>query len=181
MLPVASAITTLRRTVTFRKCIQPLPILVMKLKTASDPTAKIGGTLRPKISTGSRSTPPPRPVIPIRVPTTRPIRILAAISIQLLSRGRSGVNANESLALQMQDDLLGGFFGRQIRGVDDYFRVFRLLIRVWNTCELLDNAGTRLGVKTLAIALLTGFEPGRDVHQNESSERFDHTAYLFAN
>src|SRR5438445_13454311 len=130
MLPVSSAMTTLRRTVPFRKCIQPLPILVMKLKTASDPTAKIGGTLRPKISTGSKSTPPPSPVIPIRVPTTRPIRILAAISIQLLSRDRSRVNANESFALQVQNDLLGGFFGRQISGVDDYFGVFWLLIRI---------------------------------------------------
>src|SRR5207253_9149863 len=46
LLPVASAITTLRRTVPFRKCIQPLPTLVMDLNTGSDPTAKIGGTVR---------------------------------------------------------------------------------------------------------------------------------------
>src|SRR5438046_2045475 len=48
----------------------------------------------------------------------------------LLSRGRSRINANESLALQMQNDLLGGFFGRQIRGVDDYLGIFWLLIRI---------------------------------------------------
>ena len=48
MLPTASATTTLRRTVPLRRCIHPEPIFVTKLKTASDPTARIGGTLRPR-------------------------------------------------------------------------------------------------------------------------------------
>src|SRR5207237_5489549 len=99
----------------------------------------------------------------------------------LLSRGRSRINANESLALQMQNDLLGGFFGRQIRGVDDYLGIFWLLIRIRNTSELIHNAGTSLSVMTFAIALLTGFERSRELHLNESSNQFEHTEYLFTN
>src|SRR5271169_3564737 len=49
MLPTASAMTTLRRTVPFVRCKRPAGIFVKKLNSASEPTATIGGTLRPKI------------------------------------------------------------------------------------------------------------------------------------
>ena len=52
-------------------------ILVKKLNSASDPTAIMRGTLEPNIRTGSRRTPPPTPVIPMRVPTTNPIKTLS--------------------------------------------------------------------------------------------------------
>ena len=41
-LPTTSAKTTLRRTVPFRKCTALAPILVTKLKSASEPTARSG-------------------------------------------------------------------------------------------------------------------------------------------
>src|SRR5580704_10971576 len=120
-LPTANARTTLRRTVPLRKCTQLEPILVKKLKTASDPTARMGGTLSTKINNGSKSTPPPKPVMPIRVPTTKPIRILSAIAMTELvaasSPGNAGpelrpssVHSDEALPLQVQNDLLCSFF-----------------------------------------------------------------------
>ena len=80
-LPLARASTTLRRTVPLRKWSQPDPILVTKLKTASEPTARIGGTFRTKIKIGNSRTPPPSPVIPIKVPTNKPIKIVTAAVI----------------------------------------------------------------------------------------------------
>ena len=43
MLPTASAITTLRRTVPFLRCSRLAGIFVKKLNSASEPTAMIGG------------------------------------------------------------------------------------------------------------------------------------------
>ena len=51
------------------------PILVTKLKRASDPTARIEARANRKSGWAAADTPPPTPVIPIRVPTTKPIRI----------------------------------------------------------------------------------------------------------
>src|ERR1700693_48759 len=127
-LPTAKARTTLRLTVPLRRRTTLEPILVKKLKNASDPTARIGGTLRAKINSGSKSTPPPKPVMPIRVPTTKPIRILRASSMtewvagdnRELSRslGRSSVDSDEAFLLQVQDNFLRGFLRRQIARVD---------------------------------------------------------------
>ena len=61
----------------FFRCTMLAGILVKKLKSASEPTAMIAGTLKPKIRMGSSRTPPPTPVRPIRMPTTKPIRILS--------------------------------------------------------------------------------------------------------
>src|SRR5437660_11035876 len=123
-------------------------IFVKKLKTASEPTATIAGTLRPKIRMGRSKTPPPSPVRPMRVPTKKPTRILAAnkgITIPAISSvadlaswrdgrlarpggrgrpplhktlGRRSVYANKTLLLEMQDDLLSSFFGRKFHRVD---------------------------------------------------------------
>ena len=79
-LPRARASTTFRRTVPFFRCIRLAGIFVKKLKSASEPTATMGGTLSPKISTGSSSTPPPTPLIPMRMPTINPITIFSRSS-----------------------------------------------------------------------------------------------------
>src|SRR4030081_3235219 len=127
MLPTASAITTLRRTVPFFKCRSPAGILLKKLKSASDPTAMIAGTFRPKISTGSSRTPPPTPVRPIRTPTTKPTRILIAIKFiatKLALLSGSG-DADEAFAFQVQNDLLGCFLRRPLAGVNGHLSVGR--------------------------------------------------------
>ena len=80
MLPTAMANTTFRRTVPLRRCRMLAGILVRKLKSASDPTAMMAGTRRPKMSVGSSKTPPPSPVKPISIPTPKPIRIFASTS-----------------------------------------------------------------------------------------------------
>ena len=80
MLPMARAITTLRRTVPFLRCNRLAGIFVKKLNSASEPTAMIAGTFNPKIRMGSSRTPPPTPLMPMRTPTTKPTRILAASS-----------------------------------------------------------------------------------------------------
>src|SRR6202171_6364441 len=148
MLPTASAITTLRRTVPFFRCKSPAGILVKKLKSASDPTAMIAGTFRPKISTGSSRTPPPTPVRPMRTPTTKPTRILIAIkfiatTLALLSGSR---DADEAFAFQVQNDFLGCFLGRQLAGIDGYLSVGRNLIGIRDTGELLEDSSPSLGI-----------------------------------
>src|SRR6266849_1973226 len=172
MLPTAIASTTLRRTVRFHRCRAPAGILVRKLKSASDPTAMMAGTCRPKMSVGSSSTPPPSPVNPISVPTAKPIRIFASKSSmpylvvpdpqfcvkqkrperRELRTGNWGlslsvvVNSNEALAFQMQNDGLRGLIGTQLPGVNHNLGVRGRFIRIGNTRELLYDAGACLGV-----------------------------------
>src|ERR1700731_2433496 len=100
------------------------PILVTKLNSASEPTARIGGTPKPKIRIGSSKTPPPNPVIPIRAPTPKPTRLLISKSMTLpASANHSFVGpqpesldrlrccSDKTFSLQMQDNFLSGFFG----------------------------------------------------------------------
>src|SRR5436190_14009188 len=102
-------------------------ILVRKLKAASEPTAMIAGTFRPKISKGRRRTPPPNPVSPIRVPTIRPITILSAISSMVSEccnsvacrRRRFSIDSDETLLLEMQNDFLRCLFRAEFGGVND--------------------------------------------------------------
>ena len=65
---------------------------------------------------------------------------------------RLGFGADVTFALQMQDDLLGGFVGRDLGGVDRDFGVGRSLVGIGNAGELLDDAGAGLGVQSLAVA-----------------------------
>src|SRR5258708_3537956 len=96
------------------------PILVTKLNSASEPTARIGGTPKPKIRIGSSKTPPPSPVIPMRVPTPKPTRLLISKSMQVPAQplvippgetsDRLRCRSDEAFPLQMQDDFLRRFF-----------------------------------------------------------------------
>src|SRR5579863_4724131 len=187
MLPIPRATTTLPRTVPFFKCRRLAGILVKKLKSASEPTATIAGTRRPKISTGSRRTPPPTPLSPMRIPTTKPTAILAASNSmiyslpprpRLLSRG--SVYSDEALAFQMQNDFLRGFLGRKFPGVDRHFGIGGSFIGIGDPSELLEDAGAGLGVQALAVTLLADFDRSRDVHQDEASVGLDHLANVFA-
>src|SRR5271170_1447701 len=149
----------------------------------------IGGTLRTKIRTGSRSTPPPTPVIPIRVPTTKPIKTfsMSITNPMQLCRGlfaprsvRLSVDPDESLPLQMQNDLLRCFLGTEFSGVDHNFSICRFLVRVRNAGKLLENAGASFSVETLAVTLFTSLHRGRDVNQDKATAGFNHAAYGFA-
>src|SRR5438874_866255 len=176
------------------------PILVTKLNAASDPTATIGGTLSAKIKSGSKSTPPPSPVIPIRVPTTKPITILATMLFpnqsrswqpcSLLNRslrdlrfrlsgGGAGTDSDEAFSLKMQNDLLCGFFGCHFRGVNHHLGIPGFLVGIRDASELLQDSGARLGVQSLAIPLFANFERRRNMHQDESAQGLDHGAYVF--
>ena len=46
--------------------------------------------------------------------------------------------ADVPLTLEVQDDLLSGFLGRQTGRVDDHLGVFRHLVRVGDTGEVID-------------------------------------------
>ena len=133
------------------------------------------------MSSGSSRTPPPTPVIPIRVPTTKPIRILSS-DFHVCVRGcpfqRSKlhtlcglvVGADEAFAFEVQDDLLRGFFWCQFGGIDDNFGVLGLLVRIRDTSELLKDAGAGLGVQTFTVALFAGFNRRGNVDKNEPAK-----------
>src|SRR6201993_3142064 len=178
MLPTARAITTFRRTVPFFRCIRLAGILVKKLNSASEPTAIIGGTLRPKISTGSSNTPPPTPLNPIRMPTTKPTTILASRSMSgpLFRLCCRSVYSDEAFPLKVQDNFLCGFLGRQLASVNRYLSIRRSFIGIGNARELLENSRARFRIEPLAVALLADFHRGRDVHENKAAERLNHLA-----
>jgi len=50
------------------------------------------------------------------------------------------------LAFEVEDDLVGGFFGGQVFGVDHYFSVGRLFVGVGDAGELLEDSSPSLGV-----------------------------------
>ena len=53
-------------------------------------------------------------------------------------------------------------------------------VRVGDAGEFLQNAGPRLGIKPLAVALLADFDRGGNVHQNESAVRLDQLANVLS-
>src|SRR5262249_26101937 len=55
-----------------------------------------------------------------------------------------------------------------------------LLVRIGNSSKLLQDAGPRLGIKSFAITLLTDIDRGREVNENEATDRFNHRANIFA-
>src|SRR5580765_6106283 len=184
-LPTASAMTTFRRTVPLFRCIRLAGIFVKKLNRASDPTAIIGGTRSPKISTGSSNTPPPTPLNPIRMPTTKPTTTLASRSMcnppsyYAVLRNCS-VHSDEALALKVQNNFLRRFFWRQIPGVDGHFRISWRFVWIRDAGELLENSRSGLCVKSLAVPLLADIHGSRDMNENEPSVRFDHLTNVLA-
>src|SRR5215472_7216702 len=181
-LPHPRASTTLRRTVPFFRCKRLAGILVKKLNIASEPTATIGGYPRPKISTGSSNTPPPTPLIPIRIPTTKPTKILVASSgivlVPLLRRG--SVYSDEAFTLEVQNNFLSRFLGRQFPSVDCNLGIRRSFIGIRDPGEFLQNAGASLGIQALAVTLLADFYRSCDVHKDESSIGLDQLPHVFA-
>src|SRR5215469_6635009 len=165
----------------------------MKLNRASDPTAMIAGTRKPKMSKGRSSTPPPRPVSPISVPTEKPIRILIAISISnatgksaRLTRLRSRrhhrllTDSDKSLTLQMQNNFLRRLFRGEFRGIDHHFGIRGRFIGIGDSGELFHDTRACFRVKSLAVALLADFERRRHMHENEAAVSFDHVPNLLA-
>src|SRR5579864_2953788 len=120
-------------------------------------------------------TPPPTPVMPMRTPTTNPARILAAITGIMINSPllSSPVDADEAFALEMKNNLLRRFARRQLARINGDFGILRSLIRIGDSRELLQNARACLGIKSLAVALLAHFHRSRNVHQDESTMRFD--------
>ncbi len=81
----------------------------------------------------------------------------------------------------MQNDLLSSFFGRKFSRIDDYFSFLRRLVWIRDSRELLDDAGSRLRIKSLAVTLLAGFERRGDMHQDKASQRLNHLAHRLTN
>src|SRR5580658_10328682 len=121
------------------------PILVTKLNRASEPTASMGGTPKPKMRMGSSRTPPPTPVIPMRAPTPKPTRLLISRSMTVTTsasphfpatcdyrcglRGlRSG--SDNGFPFEVQDDLLCCLFGGQVFGIHGDFCIRRNFVRI---------------------------------------------------
>src|ERR1700691_6001893 len=161
------------------------PILVRKLNSASEPTARRGGTPKPKIRIGSSKTPPPTPVIPMRVPTTKPIKLLISRSMtvpasafQSKALGRLRRCTDKAFPFEMQNNFLCRLFSRQLAGINDHISVSRSFVRIRNPRELLENSGARFGVQTFAVPLFADLYRGCNVDQNEASVGFDHLPHM---
>src|SRR5580704_5148919 len=149
--------TTLGLMVPFFTWTQAEPILVTKLNRASDPTARRGGTRSTKIRMGNSRTPPPMPVIPIRVPTTKPIRIFSINITSVASGGENelhplgavAVHSNEPLAFHVQNDLLCCLLRTEIGRVDHHIGVLRFFVGIGDAGELFENPSARLSVRPL--------------------------------
>src|SRR5262245_59291503 len=66
---------------------------------------------------------------------------------------------------------------RERARVDDHLRIRRLLVRIADPGELLDQPCTRLGIESLAVALLADFERRGDENFDERAGLFDHLAH----
>src|SRR2546430_10582691 len=78
----------------------------------------------------------------------------------------------------MQNNLLRRLFRSEFRGVDHDFRISRLFIRIRDSGELFEDSRSCLGIKTLAVALLTNFKRGSDVHKDKPTRSEEHTSEL---
>src|SRR3984885_14042557 len=168
------------------------PILVRKLNSASEPTARIGGTPKPKIRIGSSKTPPPTPVIPMRVPTPKPTRLLISRSMtitacaswslvgvgQSLSRFRG--RPDEAFPLQVQNDLLRCLFGGKLACVNGDFGVGRNFVRIRDASEFLENSGARFGIQPFALPSPANIDRRGDVHQKDPAVGLNHLAHVLA-
>src|SRR5258706_14426003 len=93
---------------------------------------------------GSSNTPPPKPVMPIRVPTRKPTRIFSSNIGLEISRSSPALllvvaNADIPFALQMKNNLLGSFFRAHSSRVDGHVGLHRNLVRIGNPRELLED------------------------------------------
>src|SRR5579872_3455494 len=156
----------------------------MQLLTASDPTATIGGTPRPKMRMGRRRIPPPTPVIPTSVPTTSPIKIFAVTkdidhvqnSTDLLRFGvrTLAIQADEGLVFQILENLLSSFLWTQFRCIKSKFGIGGVFIWIGYPCELLHQSRPCLGVQPLPVSSLANFERGGHMNEHEPAISFDH-------
>src|SRR3984885_9894719 len=168
------------------------PILVRKLNSASEPTARIGGTPKPKIRIGSSKTPPPTPVIPMRVPTPKPTRLLisrsmtitafASLSLvgvgQSLSRFRG--RSDEAFPLQVQNDLLRCLFWGKLTCVNGDFGVGRNFVRIRDAGEFLENSRARFGIQAFGVAFLADIDRSGNVHKKDPAVRLNHLPHVLA-
>src|SRR5690349_20253263 len=93
---------------------------------------------------------------------------------------RFRANADESLALEVQDDLLRRLFRGEIGGVDHHFSIGGNLVWIRNSRKLLDDASARLSVEPFAVAFFAGFDGSRDMHQDKTSVGFNHLPHVLA-
>src|SRR5688572_31054205 len=66
---------------------------------------------------------------------------------------------------------------RNLARVDDHLQALRVLVRIADAGEFLDEPCARLGVAPLAVALLADFERRGDENLDESAHLFDHLAH----
>src|SRR5215469_5897357 len=93
---------------------------------------------------------------------------------------RPSIHADKPFPLEMQNDLLRRFLGRQVGRVDRYLRIGRRFVRIGDSGELLNHAGACLGIQPLAIALFADFNRSRHVHQDESAIGIDQLSHVLA-
>src|SRR5205807_9149024 len=89
-------------------------------------------------------------------------------------------SADVALSLEVEDGLLGGLFGRRLGGVDRHVSVRRMLVRVGDAGELLQRAGTRLGIQALAVACLAHLEGRDQMHEDEPPAGLNHGPGILA-
>src|SRR5882672_289735 len=78
-----------------------------------------------------------------------------------------GALGQEAALLEVVEDRLGRLLDRLLAGVHGHLGIERVLVRVADARELLDDAGAGLLVETLGVALLDHFERRLDVHLDE--------------
>src|SRR5437667_5893676 len=102
------------------------------------------------------------------------------MSVSPSNLGRSSIDPDEALPLQMQDDFLGGFPRRKVGCINRYFRILGLFVGIRYAGEFLKNSGPSLGIEALAVALLAHLDRSRHMHQDEAAQRLDHSTHVFA-
>src|SRR5438067_9356902 len=88
--------------------------------------------------------------------------------------------ADETLALEVEQDLLRCLGRTQMRGVEDDFGIRGRLVRIRDSSEFLHDAGARLGVESFAVASLADRERRRDVDEHVPALRLDHRPHFLS-
>src|SRR6516162_9503647 len=88
--------------------------------------------------------------------------------------------ADEPLTLEMQEDLVGGFFWRQVTGVQGHIRIFWRLVGIRNPGKLFDEASPSLRIQPFAVSFFANLQSRGEMHEYESAVGLDQCPHLFA-
>src|SRR5439155_3361219 len=88
------------------------------------------------------------------------------------------VGTDESLFLQVKDDLLRRLVRCHVCGVNHYIGILWGLVWVRYAGNLLDQSGPGLGVESLPVSFFANLNGSSDMHQYKTSVRLDHFPHL---